>query len=136
HLSNMNQLSYLRIWIMLHWYWSLCFQYISNSPSTCLFFNNDLKKKISDKKVDFYSEGVIRPVNLNSIAESTLIPRETVRRVVNSLIKKNILKKNKNKVYVTEFVTDPKFLVTSSNKTLKNMLHDSLVIIVNMFNPV
>jgi predicted transcriptional regulator len=104
--------------------------------SSCLFFDNDLKKKISDKKVDLYSEGVIKPVNLNSIAESTLIPRETVRRVVNSLIEKNILKKNNNKIYVTEFVTGPKFLVTSSNKTLRNMLHDTLVIIAHMFNPV
>ena len=75
-------------------------------------------------------------MNLNSIAESTLIPRETVRRVINSLIEKNILKKNNNKIYVTEFVTDPKFLVTSSNKTLRNMLHDTLVIIAHMFNPV
>ena len=104
--------------------------------SSCLFFKNDFKEKISDKNVDFYSEGVIKPVNLNSIAESTLIPRETVRRVVNSLIEKNILKKNNNKIYITEFVTDPKFLVTSSNKTLRNMLHDTLVIIVHMFNPV
>ena len=145
HLSNMNQLSYLRIWVMLHWYWSLCFQYISNSPlnyneccvlSSCLFFDINLKKKISDKNINFYSEGVIKPVNLNSIAESTLIPRETVRRVVNSLIEKNILKKDNNKIYVTEFVTDPKFLITSSNKTLRNMLHDTLVIIAHMFNPV
>ena len=130
---------------MLHWFLSLCFQYISNSPlnyneccvlSSCLFFDNNLKKRISDKNVDFYSEGVIKPVNLNSIAESTLIPRETVRRVVNSLIEKNILKKDNNKIYVTEFVTDPKFLITSSNKTLRNMLHDTLVIIAHMFNPV
>ena len=145
HLSNLNQLSYLRIWVMLHWYWSLCFQYIINSPlnyneccvlSSCLYFNNDFKETLSDKNFNFYSEGVIKPVNLNSIAETTLIPRETVRRVVNSLVEKNILKKNNNRIYVTEFVTDSKFLVTSSNKTLRNMLHDTLVIITNMFNPV
>jgi len=145
HLSNMNQLSYLRTWIMLHWYWSVCFQYIRNSPlnynelcvlSSCLFFDNDLKKKIIGKNVDFYSEGVIKPVNISSVAESTLIPRETVSRVVNSLIKKNILRQNNNKVYVTELITDPKSLVASNNKTIRCMLHDSLVIIAHMFNPV
>ena len=90
---------------------------------------------MSSEKIDFYSEGVIRPVNLNSIAESSLIPRESVRRIVNSLIDKNILRKDKNKIYVTEFVTTTKFLATSSNKTLRSMLHDILVIVVNMFNP-
>tara|TARA_Y200000002_G_scaffold183615_1_gene151564 strand:- start:135 stop:893 length:759 start_codon:yes stop_codon:yes gene_type:complete len=145
HLSNINKLSYLRMWIMLHWYWSLCFQYISNSPlnyneccvlSSCLFFDNNFKKKMSDEHIDFYSERVLKPVNINSISESTLIPRETVRRVINSLINKKILEKSKNKIYVTQFVTNQKFLVTSSDKVLRNMLHDSLIIIVNMFNPV
>ena len=87
------------------------------------------------EKIDFYSEGVIRPVNLNSIADSSLIPRESVRRIVNSLIRKNVLKKDKNKITVTEFVTSPKFLATSSDETLKSMLHDILTIVVNMFNP-
>ena len=90
---------------------------------------------MSSEKIDFYSEGVIRPVNLNSIAESSLIPRESVRRIVNSLIRKNILRKEKNKIYVTEFVTSSKFLATSSDETLKSMLHDILIIVVNMFNP-
>ena len=90
---------------------------------------------MSYEKIDFYSEGIIRPVNLNSIADSSLIPRESVRRIVNSLIRKNVLKKDKNKIYVTEFVTSPKFLATSSDETLKNMLHDILTIVVNMFNP-
>ena len=80
HLSNMNQLSYLRIWVMLHWYWSLCFQYISNSPlnyneccvlSSCLFFDNDLKKKISEKKVDFYSESKKWPRRIPKIKTIT-----------------------------------------------------------------
>ena len=53
----------------------------------------------------------------------------------NSLISKNILRKDKNKIYVTEFVTNPKFLVTSNDDILRNMLHDTLIIIVNMFNP-
>ena len=90
---------------------------------------------MSSKNINFYYEGVIKPVNLNSIAESSLIPRESVRRIVNSLISKNILRKDKNKIYVTEFVTNPKFLVTSNDDTLRNMLHDTLIIIVNMFNP-
>ena len=90
---------------------------------------------MSSENLDFYSDGVIKPVNLNSIAESSLIPRESVRRIVNSLISKNILRKDKNKIYVTEFVTTPKFLITSSNKTLRSMLHDILIIIVNIFNP-
>jgi DNA-binding IclR family transcriptional regulator len=90
---------------------------------------------MSSEKIDFYSEGVIRPVNLNSIAESSLIPRESVRRIVNSLISKNILRKDKNKIYVTEFVTNPKFLATSNDDVLRTILHDTLIIIVNMFNP-
>lgn len=129
---------------MLHWYWSLCFRYIDKSPlnyneccvlSSSLFFNKEFKNKMSSKNINFYYEGVIKPVNLNSIAESSLIPRESVRRIVNSLISKNILRKDKNKIYVTEFVTNPKFLVTSNDDTLRNMLHDTLIIIVNMFNP-
>lgn len=145
HLTNMNKSNYFKTWVMLHWYWSLCFQYIINSPlnyneccvlSSCLFFNDGFKKKLSTKNINFYSGGVIRPVNLNSITEATLIPRESVRRIVNSLIEKKILKKDRNTIYVTEFVTNPKFLGTSSDKVLKNMLHDTLVIITNMFNPI
>tara|TARA_B100000965_G_scaffold350276_1_gene324076 strand:+ start:204 stop:1250 length:1047 start_codon:yes stop_codon:yes gene_type:complete len=143
-LKNRDKNYYFRTWVMLHWYWSLCFRYIDNSPltyneccilSSSLFFNKNFQNKMSSEKLDFYSEGVIRPVNLNSIAESSLIPRESVRRIVNSLINKNILRKDKNKIYVTEFVTTPKFLITSSNKTLRCMLHDILIIIVNIFNP-
>ena len=89
---------------------------------------------MSAENLNFYSEGIIRPVNLNSIAESSLIPRESVRRIVNSLISKNILRKDKNKIYVTEFVTNPKFLDTSNDNVLRTMLHDTLIIIVNMFN--
>ena len=90
---------------MLHWYWSLCFRYIDKSPlnyneccvlSSSLFFNKEFKNKMSSKNINFYYEGVIKPVNLNSIAESSLIPRESVRRIVNSLISKNILRKMKN----------------------------------------
>ena len=143
-LKNRDKYNYFRIWVMLHWYWSLCFKYIIESPlnyneccilSSALFFNKEFNNRMSSEKIDFYSEGVIRPVNLNSIAESSLIPRESVRRIVNSLIDKNILRKDKNKIYVTEFVTTTKFLATSSNKTLRSMLHDILVIVVNMFNP-
>lgn len=141
-IKKSNKYKYFRVWVMLHWYWSLCFRYIHNSPlnyneccvlSSTLYFTDGFKQKISEEKLDFYGEKVIRPVNLNSIADSTLIPRESVRRIVNSLIDKNILRKDKNKIYVTEFVTNPKFLITSSTLTLQNMLHDTLVIIVNMF---
>ncbi len=143
-LKNRDINNYFRAWVMLHWYWSLCFRYIDNSPltyneccvlSSSLFFSKNFQNRMSSEYLDFYSAGVIRPVNLNSIAESTLIPRESVRRIVNSLISKNILRKDKNKIYVTEFVTTPKFLITSSNKTLRSMLHDILIIIVNIFNP-
>ena len=143
-LKNRDKYSYFRIWVMLHWYWSLCFRYINNSPlnyneccvlSSSLYFNKEFQNRMSSVNADFYSEGIIRPVNLNSIAESSLIPRESVRRIVNSLISKNILRKDKNKIYVTKFVTNPKFLVTSNDKILRNMLHDTLIIIVNMFNP-
>ena len=143
-LKNRDKYSYFRTWVMLHWYWSLCFRYIDNSPltyneccilSSSLFFNKNFQNKMSSENLDFYSDGVIKPVNLNSIAESSLIPRESVRRIVNSLISKNILRKDKNKIYVTEFVTNSKFLVTSSDDILRNMLHDTLIIIVNMFNP-
>jgi hypothetical protein len=143
-LKNKDKYNYFRTWLMLHWYWSLCFKYINDSPlnyneccvlSSALFFNKEFNNKMSSEKIDFYSEGVIRPVNLNSIAESSLIPRESVRRIVNSLIRKNLLKKDKNKIYVTEFVTSSKFLATSSDETLKSMLHDILIIVVNMFNP-
>ena len=114
----------------------ICRGITSNQGSYQLNIDLNGKLRLSFNNLDFYSEEVIKPVNLNSIAESTLIPRETVRRVVNSLKHKKRRKKNNNKIYVTEFVTDPKFLVTSSNKTLRNMLHDTLVIIVHMFNPV
>ena len=143
-LKNRDKYNYFRVWVMLHWYWSLCFKYINESPlnyneccvlSSALFFNKEFKNRMASEKIDFYSEGIIRPVNLNSIADSSLIPRESVRRIVNSLIRKNVLKKDRNKIYVTEFVTSPKFLSTSSDETLKNMLHDILTIVVNMFNP-
>ena len=143
NIKKADKNEYFRIWVMLHWYWSLCFRYIQNSPlnyneccvlSSSLYFNDGFMKKISHEILDFYAEKIIRPVNLNSIAESTLIPRESVRRIVNSLINKNILKKIKNKIYVSEFVTDPKFLATSNDKSLQNMINDTLVIIENMFS--
>ncbi len=143
HLRNLDKNSYFKIWVMLHWYWSLCFRYINNSPinyneccilSSSLFFNPSKTNEINDASINFYDKKILRPVNLNSIADSTLIPRESVRRIVNSLIEKKVLKKEGNKIYVTKFVTDPRFLITSGDKVLKNMLHDTLVIIVNMFN--
>ncbi len=31
-LKNRDKYNYFRIWVMLHWYWSLCFKYINESP--------------------------------------------------------------------------------------------------------
>ena len=135
---------YHRAVVMLHWYWLLCFSYIKKSKlsfnetcilSSALYFRNYKGLNIADDNLDLYDSGILIPMNASSISDSTLMPRETVRRNVLSLIKKNALIKKGGKILVSELVMNPKFITTSTTKTRMKILHDILITLVYIINP-
>ena len=141
-IQKQNKNEYFKLWIMLHWYWSLSFKYINISPltyreccvlSSTLFFRDNHGDKLINEEKDFYVKEIIKPINLNSIADSTLIPRESVRRTVITLIKKNFLIKKFNKIYVNESIFKNSIVSEEQNKIIKKSVNDTLIIIANMF---
>ena len=67
------------------------------------------------------------PTNINSIANATLIPRETARRAVHSLIKKGILIKISNLIFVSENILEGRFEVNDSTK--REIIKDALIVL-------
>ena len=130
---------YVKNLSFLHWYYLIALTYIQNTDlnynetcilsSTLFFYKN---KKIYDtKNIDLYGAGILRPVNISSIAASTAIPFETVRRSVQKLINKKYLIKKNNNIFVSDFILDYKKNKIPGKWALP-MLNDILIIASEM----
>ena len=139
NFSKLDNNSYIRNLVFLHWYYLIALTYIQNTNlnynetcilSSALFFYKN-KKIFDTNNVDLYEADILRPVNMSSIAASTAIPFETVRRTVQKLInKKNLIKKNNN-IFVSDLVLDHKKNKLPGKWALQ-MLHDVLIIASEM----
>ena len=142
NFSKLDNNSYVRNLTFLHWYYLIALTYIQNTNlnynetcilSSALFFYKD-KKIFDTKNVDLYEADILRPVNMSSIAASTAIPFETVRRSVQKLINKKYLIKKNNNIFVSDLVLDHKKNKLPGKWALQ-MLHDVLIIASEMHSP-
>lgn len=139
NFSKLDNDSYIRNLLFLHWYYLIALTYIQNTNlnynetcilSSALFFYKN-KKIFDTKNVDLYEADILRPVNISSIAASTTIPFETVRRSVQNLINKKYLIKKNNNIYVSDLILDYKKNKLPGKWALQ-MLHDILIIASEM----
>ena len=114
NFKNMSELFYIQNFAIQHWYYLISLTYIQKSKyinyneacilSSALFFYGDKTTNFAIDQKDLYTAKILRPVNISSISEYTVIPLETVRRSVGEMIKKNLLKKQGNDIFVTDLV--------------------------------
>ena len=142
NFSQLDNDSYIKNLTFLHWYYLIALTYIQNTNlnynetcilSSALFFYKN-KKIFDTKNVDFYEADILRPVNMSSIAASTTIPFETVRRSVQKLINKKYLVKINNNIFVSDLILDHK-KNKLPGKWASQMLHDILIIASEMHSP-
>ena len=137
NFKNMSELFYIQNFAIQHWYYLMSLTYIESSKyinyneacilSSALFFYGDKTTNFAIEQKDLYTAKILRPVNISSISESTVIPLETVRRSVGEMIKKNLLKKQGNDIFVTPLVLGDTEIQIASKVKL-SFLHDLLVI--------
>ena len=135
NFKDMSKLFYIQNLAIQHWYYLLSLTYIQSSNyvtyneacilSSALFFYGDKSTDFTSEQSDLYAEKILRPVNVSSISESTAIPLETVRRSIGKMIKKNLLRKKNNDIYVTDLVLGKTEKQISNNVAL-TFLHDLL----------
>ena len=137
NFKNMSELFYIQNFAIQHWYYLMSLTYIESSKyvnyneacilSSALFFYGDKTTNFVIEQKDLYTAKILRPVNISSISESTVIPLETVRRSVGEMIKKNLLKKQGNDIFVTPLVLGDTEIQIASKVKL-SFLHDLLTI--------
>ena len=141
-LNNISKSNYIKIIINLNYFWYRALVFQKNSDlsffelcilSSSLYFK-DSKKSFYDyrKDTDFYNN-ILLPTNIDSISSATLIPRETTRRTVHKLIKKKLLRKESNSIFISNNVLkgDTDILI---NKKLKEKIVDDSMIVLKTFN--
>lgn len=135
--KNISSLFYIQNLAIQHWYYLISLTYIQNSSyvtynescilSSALFFYGDKTTNFASEQSDLYAAKILRPVNVSSISESTAIPLETVRRSVGQMIKKNLLRKKNNDIFVTDLILG-NTEIQMSKKVAFTFLHDLLII--------
>jgi len=128
--------NYVKIIINLNYFWYRASTYLKNSPlsftelsilSSALYFKDENKILYAHKNTNYYDNEILIPTNINSISNATLIPRETTRRTVHQLIKKGILRKESNLIYVNNSLLEGKFNI--SDKFKSKIIKDSMVVL-------
>ena len=136
NIKKISKMNYVKIIFNLNFFWYRASTYLKFSPlnftelsvlSSAFYFKEEDKILYAHKNTDYYENNILMPTNINSIANATLIPRETARRCVHSLIEKQILKKSSNLIFVSEKLLEGKILVKSSIK--KEIIKDSLIVL-------
>ena len=137
NFKSMSELFYIQNFAIQHWYYLISLTYIQKSKyvnyneacilSSALFFYGDKTTNFAIEQKDLYTAKILRPVNISSISESTAIPLETVRRSIGKMIKKNLLKKQGNDIFVTPLVLGDTEIQIASKVKL-SFLHDLLTI--------
>ena len=136
NIKKIAKTDYVKIIFNLNYFWYRASSYLKLSPltftelsvlSSAFYFKEEDKILYAHKNTDYYENNILMPTNINSIANATLIPRETARRCVHSLIEKEILKKSSNLIYVSEVLLEGKIEVQKSIK--KDIIKDSLIVL-------
>ncbi len=144
HLINdirkISRMNYVKLILNLNYFWYRALTYLKQTPlsftelsilSSALYFKDQDKILYAHKNTDYYKNEILIPTNINSISNATLIPRETARRSVHNLIKKGILVKNSNLIYVSENVLEGNL---SINKKIKDEIIRDSMIVLKTFN--
>ena len=84
---------------------------------------------MNTKDFDYYENGILIPTNINSISNATLIPRETTRRTVHQLIKKGLLKKQGNSIFISENVLTGNTDRLINKKLKEKVVRDSMIVL-------
>ena len=136
NIKQIEKLDYIKIIFNLNYFWYRASNYLKLSPltftelsvlSSAFYFKEEDKILYAHKNTDYYDNNILIPTNINSIANATLIPRETARRCVHSLIEKQILKKSSNLIFVSEKLLEGKIEVNKNVK--KEIIRDSLIVL-------
>ena len=136
NIKQIEKLDYIKIIFNLNYFWYRASNYLKYSPltftelsvlSSAFYFKEADRILYAHKNTDYYDNNILIPTNINSISNATLIPRETARRCVHSLIKKGILKKSSNLIFVSEEFLEGKIEVKNSIK--QEIIKDSLVVL-------
>ena len=135
-IKTISRSNYIKIMLTLNYFWYRALTYLKKSPlsftelsilSSALYFKDENKILYVHKNTNYYENEILIPTNINSISNATLIPRETTRRSVHSLIKKGILKKESNLIYVNSHILEGKFNL--SNKFKNEIIKDAMIVL-------
>ena len=139
-VRNISRKNYTKIIINLNFFWYRALTYLKHSPltftelsilSSALYFKNNDRILFSKEDSNYYDNEILIPTNINSISNATLIPRETTRRSVHNLIKKGILRKESNLIYINNDILDGKFVISEK---FKNKIIEDAMIVLKTFN--
>ena len=95
--------------------------------SSALYFKNEDKVLYAHENTKYYDNEILIPTNINSISNATLIPRETTRRTVHKLIKKGILRKESNQIYINNSLLEGQFNI--SEKFRNKIIQDAMIVL-------
>jgi len=135
-IKKISKMNYVKIIFNLNFFWYRASTYLKFSPlnftelsvlSSAFYFKEEDKILYAHKNTDYYENNILMPTNINSIANATLIPRETARRAVHSLIKKGILIKISNLIFVSENILEGRFEVNDGTK--REIIKDALIVL-------
>ena len=134
--KKISRINYVKIMFNLNYFWYRALTYLKKSPlsfielsilSSAFYFKDEDKILYAPKNTNYYDNEILIPTNINSISNATLIPRETTRRTVHNLIKKGILIKKANLIYISDVMLDGKFDISDSFKSA--IIKDAMVIL-------
>ncbi len=128
--------NYVKIIFNLNYFWYRASTYLKNAPltftelsilSSALYFKNEDKVLYAHENTKYYDNEILIPTNINSISNATLIPRETTRRTVHKLIKKGILRKESNQIYINNSLLEGQFNI--SEKFRNKIIQDAMIVL-------
>jgi len=134
--EKISRSNYVKIIFNLNYFWYRALTYLKQSPlsftelsilSSSLYFKNENKILYAHENTKYYDNEILIPTNINSISNATLIPRETTRRTVHQLIKKGILRKERNLIFINNSLLEGKFII--SEKVKNEIIRDAMVVL-------
>ena len=138
--KKISRHNYIKIIFNLNFFWYRALIYFKSSLlnftelsvlSSALYFKNKERTLYSYENNNYYKNEILIPTNINSISNATLIPRETTRRTVHKLIKKGILIKKSNLIFISNDFLSGNYKI---NKYLKEIIIKDAMVILNTFN--
>ena len=137
--KKISRNNYTKIIFNLNFFWYRSLIHLKNSLlsftelsvlSSALYFKNKDRILYSLENRNYYENEVLLPTNINSISNASLIPRETTRRTVHKLIKKGILIKKSNLIFINNDFLSGKYTI---NKYLKEaIIKDAMIVLATL----